>query len=162
MRYLSYQLLEQPSIKDGKLFSRYSNYLLNKLDTYKKQKKIVFIGYSQFFFGIELKINNCTIGDTGSGKSSIINLIIGLDLLPTGSGGCTIIPIEIAYGSMSCILGYNKSKQRVLTSGPFNLTEYKACITNYATASKNSKKYTKLVIRLPITLLLVRISFIAS
>ena len=38
------------------------------------------------------------LGDVNAGKSTLINAMLGQNLLPTGEGACTSVPTEIVYG----------------------------------------------------------------
>ena len=51
----------------------------------------------QAFFENEIKIRILTLGCISSGKSSLLNSIIGKDVLPVGLGGMTNIGIVINY-----------------------------------------------------------------
>ncbi|CAG5123599.1 unnamed protein product, partial [Candidula unifasciata] len=50
----------------------------------------------------ELKSSHCVLlvaGEMGCGKSSLVNLLLGVDLMPTSDLQCTAAIVEISYGS---------------------------------------------------------------
>ncbi|WAR25554.1 STY46-like protein [Mya arenaria] len=67
---------------------------------YKRDLKQVFAGIEEMFDARknEIKRSECTIlvvGETASGKSSLINLLLGQSLMPTSALGCTATVVEI-------------------------------------------------------------------
>lgn len=72
------------------------------LDVIKKYSPIN-EDYSQLLLQIEDRINNPdiivpVIGTQGMGKSTIINALVGEDVLPNEADETTCIPVEIRYG----------------------------------------------------------------
>ncbi|KAK3610640.1 hypothetical protein CHS0354_009105 [Potamilus streckersoni] len=101
---------EKENENKQKLISMYSE--VN--DFFKELPKNLKLNLNQVFPDLEdmfgkrtkdLEKNECTIlvaGDTTAGKSSLINLLLGVDLLPTSSLSCTATICEIRTDKQGC------------------------------------------------------------
>ncbi|KAL3853547.1 hypothetical protein ACJMK2_017082 [Sinanodonta woodiana] len=101
---------EKENENKQKLISMYSE--VN--DFFKELPKNLKLNLNQVFPDVEnmfakkqknLEKNECTIlvaGDTTAGKSSLINLLLGVDLLPTSALSCTATICEIRTDKQGC------------------------------------------------------------
>ena len=116
--------------------SHYTSYLSNNTE---KESLI-----TQDCYNSKLLVDQCCLnnhdhrcvsfkGETGSGKSSLINLILGEELLPYSILSTTSTICELKYGEERTIVTHYKDKdpETLLPTKTFNLVEPKASGKSY-------------------------------
>ncbi|KAL1691765.1 hypothetical protein GGG16DRAFT_112896 [Schizophyllum commune] len=58
-------------------------------------------------YGLEQEVKICFVGVAGGGKSSLLNALLGMDVVPTsGQQACTAAPMRIQYHNSSAIVAH--------------------------------------------------------
>ncbi|CAL1533149.1 unnamed protein product [Lymnaea stagnalis] len=97
-----------------RLLARIGEYLQGLPQPYQDNLQMMFPNYKEQLscYNEELNTPTCEIlvaGETCSGKSSLINMLINKDLLPTGVLRCTSAVVEIKYGAVPEVYVYSKN-----------------------------------------------------